>query len=88
MTYKQTYIKNFDLIEADFIVCEFSFIRFGAMIEATDIHHLTYKSQGGKDDINNLMAVSRKVHDAIHQEQHSKEDLMNIHLEFLNNNPY
>ncbi len=58
------------------------------MITATDIHHITYKSQLGTDNITNLMAVSRKEHDNIHQEKYTKEYLQEIHNRFMTENPY
>lgn len=42
----------------------------------------------GTNDIDNIMALSRKVHDLAHQEKISKNELFDIHEQFLNNNPY
>ncbi len=86
--YKRNYIKHFDLTPDDFIYCEVAFILYGACIRGDDLHHITYKSQLGTDNITNLMAVSRKEHNEIHEEKYTKEYLQDIHNRFLVENPY
>ena len=35
---------------------------------ATDIHHIKYKSRGGKDEIDNLIGLCRSCHNKAHDE--------------------
>ena len=58
---------------------------------ACDIHHIHFKQMGGKktfvqdgktydiDDYNNLMAVTRDEHDAIHAHKYDRDELWKIH---------
>lgn len=47
---------------------------------STDIHHLTARSRGGKDVIENLMALCRDCHHEVHFGVKIKnEDLKQIH---------
>lgn len=46
---------------------------------ATDIHHIKYKSRGGKDEICNLMALCRDCHNLAHDEILKENDLQRIH---------
>lgn len=51
------------------------------MAEAVDIHHIEPKGMGGseeKDFIENLIALCRECHQAVHAEKISKEFLKNI----------
>lgn len=86
--YKKVYLNHFDLVKDDFTYCEHHFIEYGAMIKGVDIHHILYKSQGGTDDINNLIGLCRDCHDQAHQELITKDCLLDNHLEFMSNNPY
>jgi len=56
----KNYMKANNLGEQDIILCE----QCGNV--AVDIHHKKYKSQGGTDDVDNLIALCRKCHEAIH----------------------
>ena len=33
---------------------------------ATDVHHVVFRSQGGKDDVNNVVCLCRACHEAAH----------------------
>jgi len=79
----KVYLKHFDLVEDEIYFCEYSFIKYGAYIIANDVHHIIYKSQGGGNDIENIMALSRKVHDLAHQERVTKNELFDIHEQFM-----
>ena len=86
--YVKNYLKHFDLGEQDFIFCEYSYIKLGAMIRSADLHHIIYRSHGGCDTINNIIALSRDIHNKAHSEQISKSELEAVHLQFINENPY
>lgn len=60
MNYKEIYKKHFKLSPDDVVLCEVC----GKV--AVDIHHIAFKSQGGTDDIENLIALDRCCHDAAH----------------------
>ena len=61
----------------DVILCEV------CMAKAVDIHHIQYKSRGGKDEIKNLMALCRKCHDKAHSEKYKEGELKLIHGYFM-----
>ena len=63
----------FKLNEADFVACEVCGRR------ATDIHHILFKSLGGKDNIENLIALCRRDHEFAHKHLLSKDYLQEIH---------
>jgi len=56
----KVYLKHFGYGEQDVILDE-----LGDGV-AVDIHHIIFKSKGGKDVIGNLIALSRKNHDIAH----------------------
>ena len=47
--------------------------------QAVEIHHIIKKSQGGKDNIENLIAVCRECHNRAHDETLKVKDLKRIH---------
>lgn len=58
---------------------------------ATDIHHIDARGMGGsksKDNITNLMALSRDNHDKAENESYPQVVLKEIHDQFLKSNPY
>ena len=69
----KVYMNYFGYGEQDFIPCEICGSR------AVDIHHIKPRSQGGRDTIENLIALCRKCHNAAHNELISKTDLYIIH---------
>lgn len=58
--YKKVYAKFFDLDRWDFIPCTL------CGMEAVDLHHIKFKSRGGKNTIDNLIALCRGHHDRAH----------------------
>jgi predicted HNH restriction endonuclease len=60
MNHKETYKKHFKLSPDDVVLCEV------CGKEAVDIHHILFKSQGGTNDIENLIGLCRCCHDAAH----------------------
>ena len=75
--YKQIYLDHFGLNPSDWIGCEV------CGITAVDIHHLTFKSQCGKDEIENLAAVCRTCHIFCHNSKKFNEKLRTKHLDKL-----
>ena len=67
--YKKNYFKAHCLDECDTVFCEVC----GAV--AVDIHHIDYKSHGGTDDSENLIALCRHCHEQAHESKLSKEYL-------------
>ncbi len=67
------YLKHFGYGIDNVILCE----QCGK--KAVDIHHIIYRSQGGKDEIVNLIALCRKCHDMVHNNELTKSDLKMLH---------
>jgi len=67
MSHKKVYAKAMDIGPEDIVLCEVC----GAV--AVDIHHVRFKSQGGTDKINNLIALDRNCHDIAHGKVKGKE---------------
>ena len=60
MNYKKVYQEFFGYCDDDVVLCEIC----GAA--AVDIHHIFYKQQGGKNNIENLIGLCRSCHDRAH----------------------
>ena len=71
------YMQYFDYGMDDIILCE------ACHRKAVDIHHIKYKSRGGKDEIKNLIALCRACHEKGHKEKLSESDLQLIHNHVL-----
>ena len=83
------YLDYFGLGEQDFFYCEYSWIVLKQEVRAVDVNHIEPRGMGGsktKDHIENLMALSRENHDLF--ESGKMTNAKEIHLIFLNNNPY
>lgn len=52
---------------------------------ATDIHHIKPKGRGGKDNIENLIALTREEHNQAHEYKLTEEFLKQTHNKFINN---
>lgn len=77
------YLDYFGYDEGDYIPSEMS----GK--PANGIHHIKLKSQGGKDEIENLIALTQDEHDRSHfkgvkEKWIYAEELFLIHNKFLN----
>jgi len=76
--YLKTYLDYFGYIPGDFIPSEYSGKK------AVDIHHISAKGMGGsktKDNIENLIALTRDEHDRAHLKKKpyiTREELYNI----------
>ena len=75
--YLKTYLDYFNYGEQDFIPSELS----GR--QANDIHHIAYRSRLGKDNIENLIALTRDEHDEAHGGKLSVEFLQEKHNKFI-----
>jgi len=83
MNYKQVYKKFFKYGEQDIILSEVS----GGL--AGSIHHIIKKSQGGRDNIENLIALTNREHRQAHRLEKEKflseDELTKIHERFMAN---
>lgn len=75
--YIKTYCDYFGYIEDEFIPSEIS----GK--PAVDIHHIIFRSRGGKDNIENLIALTREEHDEAHASKLSVKYLQEVHDKFI-----
>jgi 5-methylcytosine-specific restriction endonuclease McrA len=76
--HKQVYFDYYDIDPGDFIACE------NCGKTAIDIHHLKFRSQGGQDVIENLMALCRECHFEVHNgTKINTADLIEKHLKNL-----
>lgn len=70
----QKHIKNFrkhyNIAENEVFMCQYC---NGA--PAVDIHHICYKSQGGSDDVDNLIGLCRLHHDEAHEKKITADQL-------------
>ena len=84
VNYKKTYFEYFGYDESDPPICEIS----GKI--AVDIHHIQARGMGGSKKksihkIDNLMALTREIHDKVGDKSDLKEKLKQIHLHFMEN---
>ena len=70
----KTYLNYYGYGIDDVIMCENCRQR-----KAVDIHHIQYRSRGGGNDINNLIALCRVCHNQAHMELLSPDYLSKIH---------
>ena len=76
--YKRIYLDYWGYGEQDYVPSEFSGLR------ATEIHHLLPKSLGGKDEIENLIALTREEHEEAHANPVFNKKLKEKHLIYIN----
>ena len=58
--YKSIYMTFFNISPDETVLCEV------CNAVAVDIHHIIFRSQGGKNNIDNLIALCRNCHDISH----------------------
>lgn len=69
----KNYMKYFDYGCDDVILCEVCHAC------AVDLHHITYRSRGGSDEVDNIIALCRVCHNKAHDKIYSSEFLQSIH---------
>jgi len=84
--YIKNYAEYFDLGEQDNPYCEYHWIFKRYMVVAVDVHHIRYRSQGGKDDIYNLIGLCRECHNLVHDGKIG--NLSEVHKAFIKDSPY
>lgn len=75
----RNYLKYFGYGEQDIIPSELGGI-------ACDPHHVIWRSQGGSDEVENIMALTREQHDRAHFKKEpylTREYLQTKHKEFM-----
>ena len=73
--HKEVFLKFFNIWEGEFFPCQV------CGDTAVDVHHILYKSHGGKDNIENLIGLCRECHQMAHGiggERFKKEDLFKL----------
>lgn len=76
MNYKEIYRRHFGYDRGEYIPCEV------CESPAVDIHHIIFRGQGGKDEIENLIGLCRSCHDKAHFKKEpylQAEELQEIH---------
>ena len=71
------YLDYFEYGDQDFVPSEISGKR------AQDIHHILFRSHGGKDEIENLIALTREEHEEAHRSPVFNKKLKAKHLLYL-----
>jgi hypothetical protein len=66
MNHKQIYKKHFDIAEDEITLCEV------CGRHTVNIHHILFKSQGGTDEIENLIALCTGDNKSCHDISHGK----------------
>ena len=59
--YIKNYMKHHGYSPGEYIPCEI------CQLAAVDIHHILYRSQGGSDDVDNLIGLCRSCHEEAHK---------------------
>ena len=71
------YMDYFDYSGFEYMPCEI------CTKPANQVHHIKYRSRGGKDEIKNLMGLCFECHTSAHSEFYSESMLRAIHLKFM-----
>lgn len=72
------FMKYYGYGEQDFIPC------FACHNRSTEIHHLIFRSQGGKNNIENLCAICRNCHNMAHANKSFNDNLKEITIRWVN----
>ncbi len=92
VNYKKIYYDHFGLIDGDFVYDEYEWIVNGVAVMANKVHHVLFGANK-IEHITNYMALTddgttNSNHGKAHDEQLDRYYLKEIHLQFLQNNPY
>lgn len=71
------YFDYFGYGDQDLPICE------GCLAPAHSVHHIKFRSQGGSDDIKNLMALCKRHHDKAQNREYSEGEMQLIHNYFM-----
>jgi len=66
------YMKHYGYSEAETILCQ------NCEAQAVDIHHIKFRSQGGSDEVSNLIALCRNCHEKAYRKIITQEELFNL----------
>ena len=77
--YKKIFFDFWDIGEQDVFICQSC-----QSARATDIHHLHFRSQGGKDEISNLIGICRTCHNLAHESKEFNNKLKEINKKIHN----
>lgn len=75
IAYKKKYLAFYGYGEQDYIICRGCLKR-----QAGEIHHIKFKSQGGSDEVINLICLCRYCHDRAHKETEFNTRLKEISI--------
>ena len=78
--YREIYMSHFGYGEQDYVPSEIS------GLPMDHVHHIVWRSQGGTDDITNLIALTSKEHEQVHGLRKpfiAEKRLHKIHTRFL-----
>lgn len=64
MSYITNYMKHYNIGEQDIVLCKAKSEE--CLGVAVDLHHIVFKSQGGKDNVENLIPICRNCHNLAH----------------------
>ena len=70
--------------EDDVLICETPIkVNKDCTYVADEIHHILFRSAGGKDELINLVAICRNCHDKAHGKRHgNKKMYYNIYINY------
>lgn len=80
MNYKQIFANYWQVVPDDFIPC----LKCG--LSAVDIHHVIFRSQGGKNNIENLAELCRECHTKAHQSKEFNNEIKRLNDERFKDN--
>ena len=82
--HKRIYMNEMGCGEDDILLCETpKLVNMQCTYRADEIHHIRFRSEGGKDILENLVALCKNCHDKAHGKNHgNKKMYKNIYLLF------
>lgn len=74
MNYKEVFRRYYGIGDQDVVLCKW------CCSKAVDIHHIVFRSQGGGDNIENLIPLCRECHNQAHANRAFNENLKAINI--------